>query len=950
MGGITSGTGLASGINTQQLIAQLLQIEARPRQMAERRLSQLQVQQSAFLDINSRLSSLRTSAAAFRSENIFRSMEANSSDDGVLRATASTNAQPGNYQFLVDRMVSTRQLLSRGFTSRDESAIGIDQLTIGSTEGRLDRDTALTSLNGGEGVRRGKMVITQGNSSATIDMSRIATVNEALDAINGATSVSVNARIEGGRIVLSSDDGDFTVADAVGSHTATDLGVTGSSSGGTLNGSDVYFMSEETALSSLNDGNGVFIDNDVGQTRWDFRISVTEGGETKNLNVNIGAIFNSDGEEVEGAVTTLGGVIDRINKRLDQEGITSVTAQVDSSNGRLVLNNPDGVGLEVTENGSRNTARDLGLLTDGAVNTSVQGKRIFAGMNDTLASNLRGGNGVSGSVDFTTRNGGTFSIDVSGFETVSEIIEGINTHADNDGSIVVEKNDAGTGLLVRDTTGGSGILRIEGAGAEALRIATGDDGIESNRFRGESLQRAYVQDATLLANLNGGRGIGTGRVRFTDGIGNTAELNIRSDVKTVRHLMRELNSQLDARSVNVRVQINEAGNGLIVTEKDGVTPGGEPIRIEDVNGSVARNLRIAGTADGVEDKNFINGAYDRTLEFEPGATLNDVMREINDSRTGITATIINDGSGSRPYRLSLASNATGSEGRFTFDAHGFDMGTDVLDEGRDARVFFGSSDPSRAVLLTSSSNTLDGVVSGVSIDLRSASDQPVTLNVQRDNGRIEKAVETFIEDFNKVLERIDHQTRYNKDTEERGPLLGDSTAQTLRANMLREIQSEAKGITGTFTRLSQVGVEISEGSKLRLNSERFRDALERDPEAVRELFAARSLEPREEWEEISPGVRVRNTSQSDTFTQLGVVGMIEEMTRRYVDSIDGVLTRRNQSLDTLINQQRSRIETFNERLMRRREVLERQFVGMERAISSLQVQQSAIAGLAGLTR
>ena len=61
-----------------KLIQQLLAVEARPQALAQIRLTQLQAQQAAFLDINTRLGSLRTAASSFRTENTFSSAAATS--------------------------------------------------------------------------------------------------------------------------------------------------------------------------------------------------------------------------------------------------------------------------------------------------------------------------------------------------------------------------------------------------------------------------------------------------------------------------------------------------------------------------------------------------------------------------------------------------------------------------------------------------------------------------------------------------------------------------------------------------------------------------------------------------------------------------------------------------------------------------------------------------------
>jgi len=202
MGGITSGIGLASGIDSGTLIERLLSLEARPRTLAQQRLIQLQSQQAAYFDLNSRMNALKTAAAKFRTGKVFDSMKSTSSDPLVMTATSSTNAQTGNYTFLVDRLVTSQQLLSRGFADKDSAALGASSFTFESAVARLDRDTNLADLNGGEGIERGKISISVNSGTAvSVDLSKAATINEVIEAINGS-GTGVTATAEGTRLVL----------------------------------------------------------------------------------------------------------------------------------------------------------------------------------------------------------------------------------------------------------------------------------------------------------------------------------------------------------------------------------------------------------------------------------------------------------------------------------------------------------------------------------------------------------------------------------------------------------------------------------------------------------------------------------------------------------------------------------------------------------------------------
>lgn len=949
---ITTGVGLFSGIDTRSLIDQLLQIEAQPRQIMQQRVFDLKLQQTAYLDLNSRLNSLKSAASSFRVSKTFDTKVATSSNSDVLTGTAGTGAQPGSYTFLVDRLVSSQQQLSRGFADRDLSGLDAGQFVFESAQGRLDRDLRLSDLNGGDGIDRGTIVITQDSTQTTVDLSKAATIDDVLEAINSEASLDLTASISGGSIVLTAGSaGAFTVADGTGHQTATTLGIAGSStdSGGghALSGSSVYVIGDSTALSTLNDANGVYIGTDIGENRFDFTITVDPGGPGEQIvNVNIGTIYDAQANELEGQATTVGKVIERINTALSDAGVTTLSAAIAADGTRLEITNTGGDTVSITEKGSGTTARDLGLLASEASGT-ISGSRILSDINGTLLANINGGSGLAGTgtLDLTARDGTAFTVDVSGGETVAEVIALINADASNGGRIVASLNDAGTGLLLTDTTGGSGNLISTGDAATDLGIETDPAGVAESTVRGTSLQHAYVTEATSVADLNDGKGIGIGIFKITDGNGVTATVDIDSSTKTVLDLLNEINGQLTAAGANAQARINDKGDGILIEEIAGQPAGVSTISVSDDTGTVARNLGIRGTAEGTGASNVIDGSAETVVDFEATDTLDDIVTKINEAGAQATASIISDGGSANAYRVSLVARGSGRDGRFTLDTQGFDLGLSTLEQGENARVFFGSSDPANGVLLTSSTNTLDSVISGVTIDLHTTNEDVVELNIARDTAAIEAAVNDLLGAFNSVIDRIDQQSRFVEDTGERGPLLGDSTTQTLRQSLFSTVQAPAQGLSGAFTRLAEVGVTVGQGSTLSLDRDRFRAALDEDFDSVAELFETRDLIPKDEFIEVEPGIKVRNTSTVDEFSALGVAGLLEEFAKSYTDTIDGRLTIRNNAITTQIDLQNARIDALNERLDSRRSVLERQFLQMEQAIAQLQTQQGALGGL-----
>ena len=954
MGGITTGVGLFSGIDTGSLIEQLISIESRPKVLAQTRLIQLQSQQAAYISINSQMKAIENLAKAFRTDNVFKNKKALVSNESLLSATASQDALPGSYNFVVDRLVSSQQMLSRGFSTNDAAA-GLSTLTFEGAEARLDRDTQLADLNNGDGITRGTIKI----NGTNVDLTSVGTVNEVLDAINEVDGVS--ARVENDKFVI---DGVTSISNVGGREVLESLGLDGSIVSNTVTGSSVYTLGTNTSLSTINDGRGLGVRNTSGEGVWDISIELDVNNDLlftsdEKIQVRLGDIEELvDGEltVTSSAVTTIGGVIGRINDAIEEAGLDGeLEASIDEATGTVQITDLTGSrAIQVADNapasGSQSSAAaDLGLA-GLHLGGATSGTRIFAGMNTTLVSSLNGGAGLSGTdgdLNFALQDTGLdFTVNIAGLGDINDVINAINNHANNqDGSggqyVTASLNDAGNGLSIVDNTSGAGTFTISGTTGLDAAAALGLDGSYASGVAGGSdLDLAYIGTATKLDSLYDGDGIGTGTFEIIDSDGKRASFTISEGDETLADVIRRINQ---SSAVSVTARINDTGDGLLI-EDNGA--GSTLLEINDTDGTVASKLKIAGkiTQDqfNAGDK-FIDGSFETTLEFDPNDSLTEVVAAINSSGANVSASILNTGTGSTPFRLSLASEDSGSAGRFLVDSGGFDLGMSTIDAGDDSRVFYGSTNAQDGVLISSSSNQLDGVIQGVTIDLLSTSDEAVEISITQDTESVESKIQEFVDAFNAAVEQIDFQTRYDQETEAKGTLLGDGTVINLRNSMFSQLQRVNDGFESEFSRLSDIGIKVGSGSVLEFDSEKFRTAYADDPQAVEDLFARRTVLVGDEDEETDP-----NADIEIEYSERGVMVLFEEFANNYTDSLTGILSGRDDAFDDQIALQESRIEFIDARLERKREVLTRQFLAMEQAIAGFQTQGSALTQISSI--
>jgi flagellar hook-associated protein 2 len=967
MSGVTSGVGLFSGIDRNSIIQQLLSIDARAKTPVQRRITSLQGLSAAYLDVSSKLGSLRTAAQAFRVDKVFDFASATTSNESVATATASTGAPSGEYRVTVGRLASTQQMMSRAFADDNVTGLGLSELVYEGAQGRLDSETRLSDMRGGLGVQRGSIQIRDGSgATATIDLSRATSINDVLSAINGQTSVRVRARIDDtsgtsyasgdGLIIedLSGGTGQLSVANFGGTTTASDLGIAGAVNAGqrldnnpavpttsaaatAIRGKRINVIGTATGLRGLNDGLGVGFNRGIGAMTEDFTVTAKNGS---TFNVDLGDVYDAQLKKTASAVTTIGEAVQRFNDAAIAANVNVRAAVNDDGSGLKLTDSTGGGGsLGVAAINGSTAAVDLGIAGSVAGNVLV-GSRLTAKINSVQAARLRAGGGFvpqDNDIDFTLRDGTSLSVlaDVTG--SVSDMIASINNASGNNGRVTASLDSSANRMVLTDNTSGGGSLNISGALATALEV---DGSFTSGKASSGRMQRQYVSANTQLSALNYGRGIGTGTFEITASNGLRRTVTIGSGDQNVQDLVNRINSNNAEGGLTLfSARVNDSGDGVIIEDSAG---GANKLSIKDNSGAVARNLFLAGTAEST-GSNFINGSYERRIALDPADTLQQALTKINNAGLNVRASVLRDGS-STPFRLSLSSRSTGSGGAFTLDAVGQDLGLTTTTAGRDALVFYGSDDTTAALAVESSSNNVTGAIPGVSLELKGVSSTPVTISVSADTTKITEKVKAFVDAYNALIKSIDDRSTYDADAQRRGVLLGDSVTSELRGVMQNLWQSRAQGVTGQFSFLFEAGIRSGTKGQLTFNEDAFRAALERDPRGVADLFGARTADANASRREISPGVFV-NETVAGTVTSRGVMEIMADTLERYTRSTDGVLTRSTRTIDDQIKANNARITTIDARIASRRTRLERQFIAMESAIGRLQGQQSSLSSI-----
>ena len=275
MGRITSNIGLATGIPIVETVDQLMALQARPRDLLQSLNKKVEAEQVAVTDVSAKLLGLQIALRRLSQPTLFNQRSATSSNTSTLTATASGGAALGTYQFTPFQTAQAQQLISSSFASRTAPlASGSFALRFG---GFVDTNTRLDITNGGVGLQRGSLRITdRSGATADIDLSLARDVNDVLQAINGNTTLSVRAEVHGDRLrivdLTGQTNSNLIVQDIGGGTTAASLGLAGINvASSSADGQDIVRLFDELSLDKLNDGNGVRFDTQLPDLTFTFR-------------------------------------------------------------------------------------------------------------------------------------------------------------------------------------------------------------------------------------------------------------------------------------------------------------------------------------------------------------------------------------------------------------------------------------------------------------------------------------------------------------------------------------------------------------------------------------------------------------------------------------------------------------------------------------------------------
>jgi flagellar hook-associated protein 2 len=143
------------------------------------------------------------------------------------------------------------------------------------------------------------------------------------------------------------------------------------------------------------------------------------------------------------------------------------------------------------------------------------------------------------------------------------------------------------------------------------------------------------------------------------------------------------------------------------------------------------------------------------------------------------------------------------------------------------------------VNVTSSDNSVDDVLSGVTLNLLKAdSETTLTLGVDRDIDAVTNKIQGFVSAYNVVSAYLKEQQTYDQENEEAGGILfGDGTLSSVKSDITTILTQQVWGVASDLSTLGLAGIEVDTEGQLNIDSAQLKGYLETRFNDIKLLFS-----------------------------------------------------------------------------------------------------------------
>lgn len=405
-------------------------------------------------------------------------------------------------------------------------------------------------------------------------------------------------------------------------------------------------------------------------------------------------------------------------------------------------------------------------------------------------------------------------------------------------------------------------------------------------------------------------------------------------VKLVEDVRGNLALNANARSLReLKIDTNE---DIIkaTADKNKAVPGTYQIEIM----SLAQKSSAMSTGFADKDESYVGVGYiqytlpdGETKDIyvdSDNASLTSISKLINkDTSLGVTANVINDGSGSdTPWRLILSLNKTGDEAAVDFPYFYFVDGEDDFQlefqrEAHDAKIKLDGFE------IEVPENKASDLIPGISLELKKAKPgEEFTLKVSEDIQAVGAKVADLVAKLNGVLSFIKTQNTMDEKTDTSRTLGGDIMLQSLEGRIHTAVFKDVLTDKG-YRRAGDLGLRFNRTGALEFDDKKFEALLAEDYNTVAQVLTG--------------------TFTAEGGKTEGFMDNLNGMVNMALRMPDGLIQSRKKTLSSNIEQIDRRIAQKTKYIEEKEKNLKDKFARLEGTISRIRSQGAGVASLGG---
>jgi flagellar hook-associated protein 2 len=280
---------------------------------------------------------------------------------------------------------------------------------------------------------------------------------------------------------------------------------------------------------------------------------------------------------------------------------------------------------------------------------------------------------------------------------------------------------------------------------------------------------------------------------------------------------------------------DSGGANAIVFDSNDTTLNFATATIEDAVADVANSFNgtvaSSGTYTGATNKNIVLqvttaggiGAARYKVSYDGGLTWT-----ADDALTTSTSAV--DVTGASAEGVNVAFSDSASPVNFAVgDRFTIDVFVPELQKAQDAVVQVDG------VQIVRSTNVFKDVIEGITLTAHKADAVAQTITISNDTSGVETKIKAFADAYNKLVDEIARQTKFDTENRVAAPLFGDVGVNGLLASIRARVTSVFHGFP-TYSTLSSIGLTIDGNAHLNVDAAKLSAALANDADAVTKLF------------------------------------------------------------------------------------------------------------------